>query len=114
MSDEVRRMAELLKSGYTMLSETCPKCGSPLYRRGKETFCVKCNRPVVIVSSDAEEARVIGEQALDNLEQTLMTKVQEINIALKTETDPSRLSLQAEVLSKCLENIERLRRLRAS
>lgn len=110
---EVRKMAELLKSGATMLSDTCPECGTPLFRKGKETFCAKCNKPVVIIQTAEDETRLMTDRVLESSEQILFAKIQEINIALKNETDPQKLIAYGNALSSWLGAIEKLRRLRA-
>ena len=112
MAIDVKRMAELLKSGATMLSENCPECGTPLFRRGKETFCPKCNRTVVIIQSAEDESRLMTDRVLETSEQTLFVKIQEINTALKNETDPEKLVAYGNALSSWLSAIEKLRRLR--
>jgi UPF0148 protein len=109
---DVKAMAELLKSGATMLSETCPECGTPLFRRGKETFCAKCNKPVVIIQTSEDETRLKTDTILESSEQTLMAKIQEVNSALKNETDPDKLVAYGNALSSWLSAIEKLRRLR--
>ena len=109
---EVRKMADLLKSGATMLSETCPECGTPLFRMGKETFCAKCNKPVMIIHSVEDENRLKADTILETSEQTLMAKIQEVNLALKNETDPERLAAYGKAMSNWLSSIEKLRRLR--
>jgi UPF0148 protein len=109
---EVKKMADLLKSGASMLQETCPQCGTPLFRRGTETFCAKCNRPVVIIRNAEDETRLMTNQILDSTEQTLLTKIQQVNVALKTETDPSRLLTYGSALKTWLEAIDNLRRLK--
>jgi UPF0148 protein len=109
---EVKKMAELLKSGATMLSETCPECGTPLFRKGKETFCAKCNKPVLIIQSAEDETRLKADAILETSEQTLMAKIQEVNLALKNETDPDKLVAYGNALSSWLSAIEKLRRLR--
>ena len=95
-----------------MLQETCPQCGTPLFRRGTETFCAKCNRPVVIIRNAEDETRLMTNQILDSTEQTLLTKIQQVNVALKTETDPSRLLTYGSALKTWLEAIDNLRRLK--
>jgi UPF0148 protein len=110
---EVKKMAELLKSGASMLQETCPQCGSPLFRRGAETFCVKCNKPVVIVRNAEDESRLMTDQILDSAEQTVWAKIQELNVTLKTETDPSKLLTYGSALKTWLEAIDNIRRLKA-
>jgi UPF0148 protein len=110
---QVKKMAELLKSGATMLSEVCPECGTPLFRKGKETFCPKCNKPVVIIQSAEQETRFKADQVLEESEQTLLSKIHEINVALKNETDPQKLLLFGNTLASWLGALEKLRRLRS-
>lgn len=109
---EVKKMAELLKSGATMLQETCPECGTPLFRKGNETFCPKCNRPVVIIKTAEEETRLMADRILENSEQTLLAKIQEVNLAMKNETDPGKLIAYGNALVSWLGAIEKLRDLR--
>ncbi len=113
MEIDVKQMAELLKTGATMLSETCPQCGTPLFRKGKDTFCAKCNRPVVILQSAEDESRLMTRQILENTEQTLLAKIRDVNSAIKTESDPERLVAYGNALNTWLIAIEKLRILKA-
>jgi len=112
VSIEVKKMAELLKSGATMLSETCPECGTPLFRKGKETFCPKCNKPVVIIESAEQETRLMTDNVLEDSEQTLLSKIREVSMAMKNETDLEKLVAYGNALTIWLGAIEKLRRLR--
>ena len=112
MSIEVKKMAELLKSGAAMLSETCPECGTPLFRKGNETFCPNCNKPVVIIRSAEQETRLMADRVLEDSEQTLLAKIREINVAMNIEKDPEKLIVYGNALASWLEAIEKLRRLR--
>jgi len=96
-----------------MLQETCPQCGTPLFRKGSETFCAKCNRPVVMIRNAEDESRLMTDRILDGTEQTLLTKIQELNTALKSETDPSRLLTYGQALRTWLDAIDNIRRLKA-
>jgi len=109
---EVKRMAELLKSGASMLQETCPECGTPLFKRGTETFCAKCNRPVVIIRNANDENRLVTDQILESTEQTLLAKIQQVNNLLKTESDPEKLLAYGNALKTWLDAIDRLRKLK--
>ena len=112
MGIEVKRMAELLKSGAAMLPETCPECGTPLFRKGDETFCPNCNRPVVIIRSAEQENRIMTDKVLEDSEQTLLAKIRELNVAMKIEKDPEKLLAYGNALGSWLDAIEKLRRLR--
>ena len=109
MTLEVKKMAELLKSGATMLSEVCPECGTPLFRKGKETFCPKCNKQVVILQSAEQETRFKADKVLEDSEQTLLSKIRELNLAMKNETDPQKLLLYGNTLASWLGALEKLR-----
>ena len=52
----VKRMAQLLKSGATMLERVCPQCNVPLFRlKSGEIICPSCGQRFVIVQSEEEE-----------------------------------------------------------
>ncbi|MEN3059018.1 MAG: Sjogren's syndrome/scleroderma autoantigen 1 family protein, partial [Candidatus Methanosuratincola petrocarbonis] len=45
---QVKRMADLLREGATMLSQACPECKTPLFRLSSgEVICPGCNKRVV-------------------------------------------------------------------
>jgi UPF0148 protein len=114
MGVEVKRMADLLRSGATMLKETCPVCSTPLFRTGKDTFCAKCNRPVAIVSSVEEEVRLASQQVLDGLEQAILEKISELNAAIRNERELAPLRELGEAVKTYLSALEQIRRLRAT
>ncbi|UCG90654.1 MAG: hypothetical protein JSU57_02695 [Candidatus Heimdallarchaeota archaeon] len=53
-SSEIKQMSTLLLSGATMLADSCPDCKVPLFKKNENTFCPKCGRKAVYVSSDDE------------------------------------------------------------
>ena len=81
--DPVKIMAELLKSGATMLAETCPikGCNLPLFKlRSGEVIC-PVHGKVYLVKTD-EEARRITEEltiktVLDKLEHNILKIIDE-------------------------------------
>lgn len=111
MGAEVKRMADLLRSGAAMLQETCPVCATPLFRLGKDTFCPKCNRPVAIVKSAEEEVRLASQQVLDNLEQAILEKIAELNTMIKNERGLAPLRELGEAVKTYLSALEQIRRL---
>ncbi len=55
-------MADLLRSGYTMLNIACPICKNPIFRnRNRETFCPICNRKVLIVENESSKVNERSE-----------------------------------------------------
>jgi UPF0148 protein len=114
MGAEVKRMADLLRSGATMLQETCPVCATPLFRLGKDTFCPKCNRPVAIVKSAEEEVKLASQQVLDNLDQAILEKIAELNAAIKNEHGLTPLRELGEAVKTYLSVLDQVRKLRSA
>jgi len=114
VSEDVRRMADLLKSGATMLSDICPNCGSPLFKVKGETFCAKCNKPVVYAKATGPQATIATSVLLESVEQTIVSKISETNELLKLEKDPERLSAYSNLVFGWLSMLEKLKGLRES
>ena|SRR5215471_5211337 len=105
-------MADLLKSGATMLSDVCPECGSPLFRVKGDIFCAKCNKPVVYAKATGSQTTVSPTFLLDSVEQTITMKIGEANELLKLEKDPERLSAYSNLVFGWLSMLEKLHNLK--
>jgi len=105
----LKNMGELLRKGATMLSESCPECNTPLFRlKDGSLLCPMCNKPVVVVSADAD---VEGMAQQGSIDQTLLKKVKEIQGKLEAETEPEKINVLLETLMKLLDARERVRKL---
>ena len=96
-------MADLLRSGNTMLNKACPVCNNPIFRNKEgNTFCPTCNRNVLIVDSSSRQDDAVkkseqyyNEQEnkrhnrqinlLYSLQETLLEKIEILNKKLKNE-----------------------------
>lgn len=107
-------MADLLKSGATMLSDICPNCGSPLFKVKSEIFCAKCNKPVVYAKAVGSSVAMPTSVLLETVEQTIISKIGETNELLKAEKDPERLSAYSNLVFGWLSMLEKLKNLRES
>jgi UPF0148 protein len=109
-------MADLLKSGATMLSDICPNCGSPLFKIKGEIFCAKCDKPVVYAKATGPgpQVNISTGVLLETVEQTIISKIGETNELLKAEKDPERLSAYSNLVYGWLSMLEKLRNLRES
>ncbi len=114
MSDEnIKRMADLLRSGATMLEEACPQCGSPLFKlTSGEVYCANCNRRVVIVKSEEEIPSATTPLSLSVLEETLVLNLQRLNGLARSETNPEELEKVLRLINSHLEALERIRRIK--
>ncbi len=54
------------------------------------------------------------DRVLEDSEQILLSKIQELNLAMRNEQEPEKLIEYGNALSSWLSSIEKLRRLRTS
>jgi len=108
---QIKRMADLLKSGATMLFEHCPECSTPLFKIEDDIWCPNCNKRVIIVR-EGEEKKVTSMLLLEDIEKTIIIKLQEISNGIRGEMDSSKLLELGEILSKWLEILEKVRNIR--
>ena len=108
----IKKMADLLRAGATMLGESCPACGSPLFRlRSGEIVCPIHGR-VHVVRSDEEISKVTLSSVLDNLENVMTRRIQDAidnlnkSRELGNEEDLRNIVLMLEII----ERIERVKK----
>ena len=105
----MKQMAELLRKGATMLSETCPECNTPLFRlKDGSLVCPMCNKPVVVVSANADTEAMAQQGSIDL---TLLSKVKEIQAMIEREKDPAKINALLETLMKLMDARERVKKL---
>jgi uncharacterized Zn finger protein (UPF0148 family) len=104
-------MADLLRQGATLTELACPACASPLFRlKNGELWCEKCKKKVIVVKEGEEETRTTGSTTFENLEATLLAKVQTIQNKIEHEEKPEELQKLNTVLSGLLDNLEKIRK----
>ncbi|MGB9959376.1 MAG: Sjogren's syndrome/scleroderma autoantigen 1 family protein [Candidatus Bathyarchaeales archaeon] len=107
----IKRMADLLRQGLTLTELACPACASPLFRlKSGELWCAKCEKKVIVVKDDAEAAKIASVAALENLENTLLAKIQEVQNRMQQETNVDELQKLGATLSGLLESLEKIRK----
>jgi uncharacterized Zn finger protein (UPF0148 family) len=80
IKEDAKKMAALLKSGYTMLNLACPVCNNPVFRdKNGDTFCPICNRKVLLVnhelSDDKDKEHISIIQNNDSNEEVSTTTI---------------------------------------
>ncbi len=80
----IKKLAEELLSGSTMLSEACPNCGLPLFRRGDSIFCSQCGE--IEEQTEEEEKKDKTKEEID-IDDFLNKKRQELLERLLQEKD---------------------------
>jgi len=111
----IKRMADLLRQGATLTELACPACASPLFRlRSTDLWCAKCEKKVIVVKEGENQSRIAGSIVLDELEATLLAKIQEIKKKMQLEQNIEELQKQSTALSELLENLEKIRKAKKS
>ena len=114
-NEKIQSMADLLRSGATLTSLSCPACSSPLFRlKNGDLWCAHCRKKVIVVREGQEfdEAqRLTVLTALSSLERTLLDKMMEINEKIRDTNDPDDLQRLSVLLSSLLENLKSVRSL---
>ena len=112
MSDKddasVKRMADLLRQGATMLADACPQCGSPLFKVKEDIYCVKCDRRIVYANSDEEVEVQAVKTLIPELRETLINKLKALNEVVDNETDTEALTKLANLMVLLLQALHKL------
>ena len=106
-------MADLLRQGSTLTDLACPACASPLFKlRDGTLWCAKCEKKVIAVKEGEEPTRITSSIALENLEATLLVKIQEIQNKMQHTENVEELEKLGRTLSELLENLEKTRKMK--
>ncbi len=116
----IKKMAELLRNGATMLDEYCPKCGNILFRlKSQQLYCPSCN--VEIRYSDQndieqsqsyqklETAQTTNDDTFKDVKQVYTEIFTRITNEIKNVKEISRLKQLLEVQNEILELIKKVR-----
>ena len=104
----VRKMAELLRQGATMLADACPECGSPLFKVKDDVYCAKCDRRIVYAQSDEEVESHAVNTLIPELRATLITKLKSLTEVVDAETDTDSLTKLANLMVLLLQALHKL------
>ncbi len=109
----VKKMAELLRQGATMLADACPQCGSPLFKVKDDVYCAKCDRRIVYASSDEEVQSHAVKNLIPELRETLISKLKTLTEVIDSETDTEALTKLANLMVLLLQALHKLESMNA-
>jgi len=113
--DYIKKMADLLKAGATMLSISCPVDKVPLFKlKTGEVICPICGTRFYIVKDEAEHAAATVSIALESLERTVISKITQLDGTLRALNADTVSKDMLESLKLWLEILEKIRGLRKS
>ena len=117
-------MAELLRTGHTMLNIACPICNNPIFRnREGKKFCPSCNREVVVSSNTETQNFEKSErftknnkaitmssdkEVLNSLKIVIIKKIQLIQEKLELASEIELIKKYSEVLSNLYDLLKKL------
>jgi uncharacterized Zn finger protein (UPF0148 family) len=112
MNEQVKKMAELLRSGATMLQDTCPTCNSPLFKFEGKIFCVKCGPPSAKTTEASESVNT--ETIVSHMTSTILRKLKELDSEVSKTTDFRSLYILAKIVLTLVRALQHLKRLGAT
>ena len=118
IKENIKKMADLLRSGHTMLNIACPICNNPVFRKkdGK-VLCPTCNREVKLIDNKEIEIKSINKnqnsqnnidkkkldtynsRVLNELKQVFLEKISVFTEKLKSETQIAIIEKYLDLLS---------------
>ncbi|MFX0116994.1 MAG: Sjogren's syndrome/scleroderma autoantigen 1 family protein [Candidatus Hodarchaeota archaeon] len=114
--EQIQEMSKLLLSGATLLSDSCPDCHVPLFRKGETIFCSSCGRKAVYASSDAEAQQITQAtdlgKTLDDLQAVLHGKLEHLLTRLRQEEDLNAMEELFKVIAVLIDLLQSLKDLR--
>ncbi len=109
----IKRMAELLRQGATLTDLSCPACGSPLFRmKDGNLWCAKDEKRVIVIKEGQELPKPAQDKGLGTLENTLTTKIQEIQTKIQHTENLDELQKLTSALSELLDSLEKVKRMK--
>jgi UPF0148 protein len=113
--DHINRGADLLRQGATLTDLACPVCASPLFRLKDGTlWCVKDEKKVITVKEGEEIGKATTNVAMETLEATLLTKVQDLQGKIQRTDNVEEMQRLSSALSDLLDSLEKIKRMKKS
>jgi len=104
----IKKMADLLRKGATMLAQGCPQCGSPLMKMGDDVYCATCDRRIVVMDSQEQVASQTLKALIPELHETLRKKLKTLSEVIEAENDTEALTKLANLMVLLLQSLEQL------
>jgi len=121
MKDDAKKMAQLLRSGNTMLNQACPVCNNPIFRdKNGKVFCPVCNREIVFVDAEVkkklqnneESEKVQDNDSLSFLNQIIIEKINLIAQKLNSETQIDSIERYVVLLTNIFALLDKINKLK--
>ncbi|MCK4369819.1 MAG: hypothetical protein E3J52_07365 [Promethearchaeota archaeon] len=120
-------MADLLRSGNTMLNMACPVCNNPIFRNNEGVnFCPTCNREILVINNKTNQEISTMKNKIQNnkqqkefhqdrqnelvnlLEDVLFEKIEMITHKLRNESHLQLIENYTKILINCLDLLNKI------
>ncbi|MBT8171470.1 hypothetical protein KJN74_01175 [Candidatus Bathyarchaeota archaeon] len=72
-TNNIKKMANLLRQGATLTEYACPACSSPIFKlRSEDLWCANCQKRVIIVREGEPEPKESESKVFSSLETTII------------------------------------------
>ncbi len=123
IKEDVKIMADLLKTGHKMLSLSCPICNNPVFQKKNGTsFCAICNRKVILIDtpdnkySEDKKSILINTTEIEDIKSVLLPvfidKFHWIAQKLEKESNLSVINDYLELTLKLLNLVDKFKNLK--
>ena len=110
--EQIKKMAQMLRKGHTMVSDTCPACYSPLFlNSSKQLYCASCEKRVVKTQGEEGVTNLMQESVLLELTKILNQKIQYMGVLINKEKNPDELNSLIRIMVGLLECAERIKKI---
>ncbi len=109
---DMAKMSQLLLSGVTMLSDSCPDCKIPLFKKNEQVFCPQCERKAVYIKDENEIKQIEQQFSLDEstsqLKDVLAGKINYLTNQLASSENMQDMMNILEMIDKILAIIQKI------
>ncbi len=103
----IKRMADLLRRGATMLAQACPICGAPLLKVDEDIYCASCDRRFVTQQEEDATHRSSHDKVnLPRLRSAIVSKLDHLGATINELTDLNELEKTIGIVIQFLKALE--------
>ncbi len=99
----IKRMADLLRRGATMLAQACPTCGAPLLKLGDEIYCASCDK---VISPQQESQEQVVQIKVSQLWEAIIQKLNQLGELMSELTRPTELEPVVHLILQLLTALD--------
>ncbi|MCS7385924.1 MAG: hypothetical protein NDF55_04195 [archaeon GB-1867-005] len=105
---KLKEMANLLRSGATMLSQICPECSAPLFKlKTGEIICPLCKRRIIFAKK-GEEVGELPTMAAERLKEVLSIKLLKVAEEIEKTEDIEEIYRLTELAKAIVDVISKI------